>query len=332
MRPGAGGAPNPADIVPFTPAANPVDLKAGPNGDMFYVDMEGGAVRRISYTAGNQAPTARVAASPTSGSVPLSVQFDGTASTDPEGGALTYAWSFGDGTNAVGPTPTHSYTTDGRYTATLTVTDPGGLTSTASTVITAGNLPPTVTARVGVADRDTGAARSTYRVGDTITFSATATNTAGQPLPPSAFHWRLLVNHDQHTHDEGTLIGQTSGNFTAPDHSYPCSLTVVLTVTDPQSGLTSTSKTLVNPQTVNLTFKSNPGGLKLSLGNDQAATATPFTVTQVVRHLMSVSATSPQTMKSGTYYWQSWSDGGAASHTITAPAVATTYTATYRKR
>ena len=31
------------------------------------------------------------------------------------------------------------------------------------------------------------------------------------------------------------------------------------------------------------------------------------------------------------YVFVSWSDGGAASHTITAPATPTTYTATYRR-
>ena len=43
---------------------------------------------------------------------------------DPEGGALTYAWDFGDGTTSTAANPTHTYTTNGTYTATLTVRDP----------------------------------------------------------------------------------------------------------------------------------------------------------------------------------------------------------------
>jgi len=86
MMPGAGGNPDPNNSVPFTPAATPVDLKIGPNNDLFYVDLDYGTIHRISYTAGNQAPVARVSATPTSGALPLAVQFDGTASSDPEGG------------------------------------------------------------------------------------------------------------------------------------------------------------------------------------------------------------------------------------------------------
>ena len=46
----------------------------------------------------------------------------------------------------------------------------------------------------------------------------------------------------------------------------------------------------------------------------------------------SVSAPSPRTFNKSTYYFTSWSDGGPQSYTITAAAVNTTYTATYRKR
>ena len=48
-------------------AANPVDLQVGPGGDLFYADFDGGTVKRIRYTAGNQAPTAVATASPSSG-------------------------------------------------------------------------------------------------------------------------------------------------------------------------------------------------------------------------------------------------------------------------
>jgi hypothetical protein len=52
----------------------------------------------------------------------------------------------------------------------------------------------------------------------------------------------------------------------------------------------------------------------------------------VVGSANSVSAPSPQQFHKATYFFTSWSDGGAQSHTITASAVNTTYTATYRKR
>jgi len=44
-----------------------------------------------------------------------------------------------------------------------------------------------------------------------------------------------------------------------------------------------------------------------------------------------VSAITPQTKGKQTYSFVSWSDGGAQTHPITAPAAATTYTARFKR-
>ena len=80
-------------------------------------------------TSLNQAPTARLITSSTEGAAPLTVTFDGSSSSAPEGSALSYIWNFGDGSSAQGATTSHIYTTPGTFTATLTVTDDLGLTS-----------------------------------------------------------------------------------------------------------------------------------------------------------------------------------------------------------
>jgi len=84
----------------------------------------------------NLAPTAVITATPTTGLVPLPVAFTGSGSTDPEGGTLTYAWTFGDGGTSTAADPTYTYTTAGTYTARLTVTDPAGKTGSATRTIT----------------------------------------------------------------------------------------------------------------------------------------------------------------------------------------------------
>ncbi len=54
MKKGTNGLPNPARLSTFVAgAANPVDLQIGPNGDLFYADLDGGTIRRIRYTAAN---------------------------------------------------------------------------------------------------------------------------------------------------------------------------------------------------------------------------------------------------------------------------------------
>jgi hypothetical protein len=63
------------------------------------------------------------------------VTFNGTASYDPEGTPLTFAWNFGDGQTGSGAEPMHAYNTAGNYAVSLTVSD-GQLTDTAYVQVT----------------------------------------------------------------------------------------------------------------------------------------------------------------------------------------------------
>ncbi|MDZ4341769.1 MAG: PKD domain-containing protein, partial [Candidatus Binatia bacterium] len=92
-------------------------------------------IATVVIPASNQPPTAVMSAAPTTGVGPLSVTFDGSGSTDPDGTIATWAWSFGDGTSGSGAMITHVYTAAGTYIPTLTVTDNGGATNTTSTSI-----------------------------------------------------------------------------------------------------------------------------------------------------------------------------------------------------
>ncbi len=102
------------------------------------------------YTAGvapatvNQPPTASFTSSATN----LSVAFDASGSSDPDGTVASYAWDFGDSGTDTGAKPTHVYAAAGTYTVKLTVTDDKGATNqtTSSVTVTAAppaNQPPT---------------------------------------------------------------------------------------------------------------------------------------------------------------------------------------------
>ncbi|HXH06727.1 MAG TPA: PKD domain-containing protein, partial [Vicinamibacterales bacterium] len=73
----------------------------------------------------NQPPIARPGG-PYRGTAGQAVSVDGSASSDPDGDALTYEWEFGDGTTATGATAVHTYAAVGSFTVRLTVRDGRG--------------------------------------------------------------------------------------------------------------------------------------------------------------------------------------------------------------
>lgn len=70
---------------------------------------------------------------PYSGVAGTAIQFSGTASSAT---AVSFFWSFGDGTSATGAAPVKAYVAAGVYTVTLTVTDSTGVQASASTTAT----------------------------------------------------------------------------------------------------------------------------------------------------------------------------------------------------
>lgn len=83
-------------------------------------------------------PVARASANPTTGNAPLVVTFSSAGSNDPDGSITDYQWSFGDGSTSAGLNPVYTYFREGRYTATLTVTDRQGLSARESVTIVVG--------------------------------------------------------------------------------------------------------------------------------------------------------------------------------------------------
>jgi hypothetical protein len=79
-------------------------------------------------------PTAE-AGGPYTGVQDSPITFDGSASSDPHGDALTYSWNFGDGIAGVGRTPQHAYTIGGLFQVILVVTDPGGMSDADTTTV-----------------------------------------------------------------------------------------------------------------------------------------------------------------------------------------------------
>lgn len=92
----------------------------------------------VDIEARNSAPAARLVIDPVIQRAGRPVTFDASGSMDPDGGALTYEWDFGDGTTVPQrstPKAEHTYARPGLYAATVTVRDPEGLISSASRLV-----------------------------------------------------------------------------------------------------------------------------------------------------------------------------------------------------
>jgi glucose/arabinose dehydrogenase/PKD repeat protein len=323
-----------SDFAIPAPAGAMVTFIFGPNGGsqaLYYTTYNaGGQVHRIFYSvAGNNPPQAVAAANPLGGPLPLTVTFNAAGSSDPDpGDTLSYFWTFGDGTPEASTTSLtiqHTYTTAGVFTASLRARDSRFAFSTPVTVtIQAGNSPPTPVINVpGPTD--------TFRVGQVVNLSGSATDPEDGALPTNRLSWTVLLHHNAHTHP---FLGPTTGSpvpmscpapedLLATDTSF---LEVRLTATD-LAGLSATVVRNFQPFKVPITFQTVPSGLVIPT-NGINVTA-PATFNSWANYVLTVSA--PNQGLGGTRYtWQSWSDGGAATHTITTPDTPATYTATFQ--
>src|SRR5215212_2214351 len=316
--------------VEFATIAQVVSLRFGPYGTgqaLYYATRNGSEIRRITFTGtSNRAPIANATANQTFGSLPLLVQFNGSASTDPDGDPLTYEWDFeSDGIpDSTAVSPTHQYTISGIYISKLTVRDNKGGENGTTIRIDAGNTPPLPTI-------DTPADGTLFAVGDHFILHGSAADPEEGALPSSALTWQVLKHHATHTHP---FLEPTTGNdieIIAPepediDAASTSYLEIRLTATD-SNGLTQTVTRELRPKFVNLMFQTNPPGLQLAVGGSMFTG--PATVQFWQGANLSVSAPNQSDSSGNVWVFNSWSDGGSAAHTIVTPSIASTYTATF---
>ena len=319
--PGADGLPNTATVANFvTGATNLVDLQIGPNDDLFYVDRtSGGTVRTASAT--RRPPPSPPPTRP-SAPAPLTVQFNGT----------------------------HVHQGLARPTRSPT---PGISTATASTTTRPRGAQLHLRHRGHHQRPPAGHRPASARTG----FSNPPDHRRGQPAragdrharPPAPPGWSATDHQLQRSRhrsrgrhparlgaDLGAVpastarpiatptacrpsTGVASGSFPAPDHEYPSYLRLVLRATDshgmqhhrhPRSAAADGGPHLRQPRRC-----TSPG---LELGFNLESAATPFTRTVIVGSAVTVSARQPERVGGTSYTFQSWSDGGAANHSIVA--------------
>ena len=201
-----------------------------------------------------------------------SVQFTGTA-TDPDGDAVTVLWNFGDGTTSTLLAPgSHTYTTTGTFTVTLTAKDAKGMTAltpaTRTITVQAApvNLPPngTITAP---------AANITITAGQSVAFSGVATDPNGDAV---TVLWNFgdgstsaLLVPGNHTY---VMAGTYTVSLTAKDalglsDPTPDTRTITVSPVVVATTLTQVQTTIFTPLCTGCHSSGGSAGLNLSAGS-----------------------------------------------------------------
>ena len=143
---------NPVSVRNFATGVDGITfIGIHPFTGVMYYSLFFDGLHKVTYApGGNQSPKAVASSNVQYGSSPLTVQFTGSNSTDPEGRSLTYLWDFGDGTlSSAVANPSHTFNAPSgvptRFDVRLTVTDDALATSAATLVISVNNTPPAVT-------------------------------------------------------------------------------------------------------------------------------------------------------------------------------------------
>lgn len=221
-----------------------VDMHTHPiSGDVYLMThkLDENRLWHLRYTP-NLTPIAAASATPTSGPAPLVVQFDASASSDPEGGQLDFDWDFGDGSpHGSGPVVVHAYQNAGEFTARLTVTDPLGAHAELDLpLVVVGNTPP----QVQILAPKQG---QLFAPLESIALQGTGSDAQD---PNVTLTWSVAAFHDDHNHPSTPIAQGPHASFVPPRNDHGAALAyyrIELRATDDQ-GLSSTARVFVYPQ------------------------------------------------------------------------------------
>lgn len=150
-----------------------LDVEAGPDGAIWMTTTS--AIYR--FWGSVKPPVASFTADPNPVLLGNPVEFNASASHDPDGTIVSYTWDFGDGTVGTGETVPHVYGEVGTYTVTLTVTDNESYSHSATQdIVVEEGPPPPFDFDVSVEP-----ASGSADPGSTLTANVTARHVSGIP-------------------------------------------------------------------------------------------------------------------------------------------------------
>ncbi len=204
---------NPTSLASFSPLlTGMIYMVYNPHDQYLYYAAVPDKVYRLKYNVNlNQAPVSKIKASSTYGPAPHYIQFEGNGSSDPENGALTYLWNFGDGNTSTLVNPGHTfYSSVGAapqgFDVSLTVTDTGMVSHTSYQKVSINNTPPVIV------NTNLQYQNSVFTNGtSTVPLSATVSD-AQQSAASLLSKWEVELHHNAHHHPE-MLVNSTNATF-----------------------------------------------------------------------------------------------------------------------
>lgn len=167
------------------------------------------------------------------------VTLSAAGSSDPDGDALTYEWSFGDGATGTGAAPQHAYADNGNYQVSVIVTDPYGAADTATTTVTVMNVAPSIAAIAGgsLLQGETYAATGSFSDVGADSWTATVDYGDGSGAQPLALDGTgFSLSHAYAAAGEFTVTVTVTD-----DDGGASNVTAVVTVATPAQGLNGLS-------------------------------------------------------------------------------------------
>ncbi|MFD7502253.1 PQQ-dependent sugar dehydrogenase [Streptomyces sp. NPDC059850] len=217
---GADGTVEKINDFPWT-GTQVMDSAFGPDGALYVLDYglnwfggdEHSALYRIENATDGYSPVAEAAADRTSGKAPMKVAFTSAGTADADGDTLTYRWDFGDGHTATTPNPSHRYSKNGTYTATVTATDPSGRSGSASVHLTVGNTAPKVTLQLPGDGQ-------LFTFGDEVPFKVKVTDPEDRKIDCAKVKVTHVLGHDSHGHPITSATGCSGTLKTSADSEH----------------------------------------------------------------------------------------------------------------
>lgn len=217
-----------------------VDMGAHPvTGDLYLLNIYNGGLFRLRHDDGSdRAPVPVLGLSATTGPAPFSLVADASDSLDPEGEALTFAWSWGDGGTDVGPVASHVYESGGAYTLTLTVSDPAGNRAIQTARVLVDRSPPEATI---LAPLD----GANFTLPNTFSLIGQGSDTEDDS-GALRYDWSVDLYHNTHYHPGWRTLRGAEVSLPVAAIDENGHMVIHLTVTD-SDGLTATDSVAIYP-------------------------------------------------------------------------------------